>query len=62
MYIERVEILYFVQLLDQSLIKSVKLNPLIDDIFAFSFDRLYNPKDALLAHELCLLNIFFSYF
>ncbi len=39
MYIERADILYSVELLDQSIMRSVTFNPFIDEIFALSFDR-----------------------
>ncbi len=38
MYIERVDILYSVELLDQSLMRSFTFNPFIDEIFALPFD------------------------
>ena len=39
MYIERAHILYSVELLDQSLMRSVTFNPFIDEIFALHFDN-----------------------
>ncbi len=42
MYIERADILYCVELLDQSFMRSVTFNPFIDDIFALPFDRSVN--------------------
>ncbi len=38
MYIEREDILYSVELLDQSLMRSVTFNPFIHEIFALPFD------------------------
>ncbi len=38
MYIERADVLHSVELLDQSLMRSVTFNPFIDEIFALPFD------------------------
>ena len=40
MYIERADILYSVELLDQSLMRSVTFNPFINEIFVLFFHRL----------------------
>ena len=37
MYIERADILYSVESLDQSLMRSVTFNPFIDEDFRFTF-------------------------
>ncbi len=41
MYIERADILHSVELLDQSLMRSVLFNQFINEIFALSFDRFW---------------------
>ncbi len=47
-YIERVDILYSVELLDESLMRSVTFNRFIDEIFALLFDMFKSPEDAYL--------------
>ncbi len=41
MYIKRADILYSVELLNQSLMRSVTFNPFIDEIFALPFENRY---------------------